>query len=600
MISAVRRRLKSHPWISVLGVAVIIVIFVGGYAALMSYVQAQDALRNVDYVEHHLTMATSQVGRDDLAHHLAMAEQQLEHAEGSFNTLGVLPVAQYIPYVGADISGTKDLLIDAHRAAATGVGLLTAVSQVAANGPGETLTASHLDDLHQKVSVAITTLASLRRPTGSLFGPVGHNREVFNAKVEKIVRSLVRVNDGIVLAKSVFATPASKVLVLPENNAEMRDQGAILSYALLSVQGTKVVETSSGEATSVVAPHPVPVPVSAGTRAFFYGNGANQDLRFVNATADFSWTGGTAASIFQAATGTRVNTVVAVDVPTMASLLKVTGPLYVPSAHVVLNAGNFSTYVLHDLYLHYPVGSQGPRKAELSEIASLLLQRIKGSTHNQFEFLRSLASDIPGRHLLVWSRDPSVESAINDLGASGTIANIDPASTFHLAVESAVAAKLDYFVHVSQSIHVTVHQDGSASVTTEVTETNTAPRGQKPSYALGPDGLNAKVPGEYVSNTYLWSPASSVVAGGRVESGLVLTGTSVVVMPQTSSRAYFSTFLPHAVRGGRFTLRLVPQGRLDPIQTKVIVFYQGKYLSSGGSSSLRLSTPVTMTYSLVP
>ena len=576
-----------------------LLVGVGAYAATMSYISARRALNNVAYVERHLSSITTTAGRKALQAHLHQAHSELVSAQSSFSAFGLLPASEWIPYFGGEIEGTQKLLSDAGVAVATGSHLVHVFSTVVAAGPLKTLSGPRLEQLETDVAQSVTTLAGLQRPVGSLFGPVGANRVAFDRKVDHATNALKKLGAGLILADSIFGHSSSKILVLPENNAEMRDQGAILSYALLSVHGSDINESSSGDSSSVVAPLPLAVPASGGTRAFFYGNGANQDLRFVNATADFSWTGGTAASIFQAATGTRVNTVVAVDVPTMASLLKVTGPLYVPSAHVVLNADNFATYVLHDLYLHYPVGSQGPRKAELSEIASLLLQRIKGSTHNQFEFLRSLASDIPGRHLLVWSRNPQVESAINELGASGKIANIDPASTFHLAVESAVAAKLDYFVHVSQSIHVTVDPDGSASVTTEVTETNTAPRGQKPSYALGPDGLNAKVPGEYVSNTYLWSPEGSVVMGGLKESGLVLAGTSVVVMPQSSAHAYFSSFLPHAVHGGHFTLRLVPQGRLDPIETKITVSYQGKYLSSGASSSMRLSTPVTMTYSLV-
>jgi len=576
-------------------------LFVGvvAYAATTSYISARRALNNVSYVERHLTLITTTAGREALQAHLHQAHSELVSAQSSFSTFGLLPASEWVPYFGGEIEGTQKLLSDAGVAVTTGSHLVHVFSTVVAAGPQKTLSAPRLEQLETDVAQSVTTLTGLQRPVGSLFGPVGANRAAFDRKVDHATNALKKLGAGLILADAIFGHSSSQILVLPENNAEMRDQGAILSYTLLSVHGSNIHEVSTGDTSSVVAPHPLAVPASGGTRAFFYGNGANQDLRFVNATADFSWSGGTSAAIFQAATGIRVNTVVALDVPTMASLLKVTGPLYVPSAHVVLNQGNFATYVLHDLYLDYPVGSQGPRKAELSEIASLLLQRIKGSAHNQFEFLRSLASDIPGRHLLVWNRDPKVESAIVALGASGKIANVDPGATFHLAVESAVAAKLDYFVHVSQSIHVMVNRDGSADVTTEVTETNTAPSGQKPSYALGPDGLNAKVPGEYVSNTYLWSPAGSVVVGGKQESGLVLTGTSVVVMPQSSAHAYFSTFLPHAIHSGRLTLRLVPQGRLDPIETKILVSYQGKHQQGQFSSSLRLSTPVTVTYSLV-
>ncbi len=591
-----RERIQRHPWIAATVLVIACLCVIVAYSAVSSYVKAQDALRNVNFVEHHLSLAESSGGRDDLQQHLKAAEIQLTAAKSSFATLGVLPMLRFVPYFGADVSGTQQLLSDALAATRTGERLVTVVSKEVAQGPKVALTSSRLQQLGAEIDASVRTLASLDRPQGSLYGPVGSNRASFNAKVTKLVSTLQKASDGVELARSIFATPHSKVLVLPENNAEMREQGAILSYTLLSVAGTDVREIASGPASSVVAPAPVSVPASAGTKYFFYGNGANQDLRFVNATADFSWSGRTAAAIFRSSTGVPVGTVVALDVPAMASLLHVTGPLYVPSAHVTLDEHNFSRYVLHDLYEDYPVGSQGPRKAELNEIAALLLERIKGSTYKEFQFLRALSSDIPGRHLLVWSSIPRVETAITGLGASGLIDAPQPDATFHLAVESAVAAKLDYYVRVSQRISVQLHANGSATVNTVVTETNTAPAGQKSSYALGPDGLNAKVPGEYVSNTYLWSPAGSFVSGGHVESGLVLNGTSVVVMPQSSGTAYFSTVIPHAVHANKFVLRLIPQSRLFPIVTSVSVSRPSGAVQGGIQGPFDLTVPVSLIF----
>jgi hypothetical protein len=318
----------------------------------------------------------------------------------------------------------------------------------------------------------------------------------------------------------------------------------------------------------------------------------------VNGTADFSWTGATAAAMFKKATGITVNAVIALDVPTMAALVGVTGPLTIPGIPEELTSANFSTVVLHDLYAQYPVGTQVPRKTELNAIATALLQRLRSARHDQVSYLRALAGQIPGRHLLLWSADPSVERAIVQLGASGKVDTVLPKRTFHVAVESAVAAKLDYYVSVHESFDVTVLPSGDAWVATTVTVHNAAPAGQAPSYQLGPDNINSHVPGEYVSNICLWSPAGSKVIGGMLESGLVLNGFSTFVFAQHSTSTPFSTYLPLAVVGGKFVLHLVPQPTLNPATVSVSVHGVG-WAVSGPSGSFSLLRPTTLTYSLV-
>ena len=383
------------------------------------------------------------------------------------------------------------------------------------------------------------------------------------------------------------------ILVLGENDAEMRDQGAILSYGLIRTVNGRARVLRSGSTDHIEPPGPVVVPASPGTRATFYGNGANRIWQSINDTADFSWTGRTAAAMFLRATGIRVDDVVAMDVPALASLLGVTGPISVSGIAPRLTEANLATVLLHDLYAAYPTGSQSARHDELASIASTVLERLEEAHGEDVAFVRALASQLGGRHLLLWSANPSVQAALGTLGAAGRVDVVLPRSTFHVAVESVVAAKLDYYVQVKVDYSVTLLHDGGAWVTARVTQINGAPAGQPASYQLGPDGFNSHVPGEYVSNIFFWSPMGSVAKGGVAESGLVVRGTSAVTFAQHESTVTFRTYLPHAVVRHRFLLHLVPQPRLNPELVSVTVRAAGGTESTQSIRDVPLDAPLT-------
>ena len=569
------------------------------FSALTARSHALRALNEFQYVQRNLSSASTTSGRANLEAHLETALSESQEASSSLTSTVVLGAVQWIPYFGDEIKGAQKLFTDASTAASSGLNILHALDRFQTSDTGGDISSVSLTALQREVALATSKITSLNRPVGSLFGPVGHERAKFDKKVARAVSELKNVTSGISVGREILGIGGtSTILVLPENNAEMRDQGTILSYSLVRTRGASFTLLRSGSVASINLTSPANVPASPGTKAFFYPAEANEIFQSVNATADFSWTGATAAAMFKKATGITVDAVVALDVPTMAALEGVTGPLSIPGIPEQLTSGNFSTVVLHDLYAQYPVGTQVPRKTELNAIATALLQRLRSARHDQVSYLRALTGQIPGRHLLLWSADPSVERAIVQLGASGRVDTVLPKRTFHVAVESAVAAKLDYYVAVHESFNVTVLPGGDAWVATTVTVHNTAPAGQPPSYQLGPDNINSHVPGEYVSNIYLWSPAGSKVIGAKSESGLVLNGFSTDVFAQHSTSTPFSTYVPLAVVGGKFVLHLVPQPTLNPATVSVTVHGVG-WAVSGPTGSFSLLRPTTLTYSLV-
>lgn len=569
------------------------------YSTLTARSHALRAQTEFQYVQRNLSSASTTSGRANLEAHLETALSESQAANNSLTSTVVLSAARWIPYFGEEIKGAQSLFTDASTAATNGLNILHALDTFQSSDAGGDISRVSLTALQREVAAATSNITSLNRPVGSLFGPVGHERAVFNEKMARAASEMKNVGDGLSVGRELLGIgKTSTILVLPENNAEMRDQGAILSYSLVQTHDASFTVLRSGSVESINLTSPLDVPASPGTKYFFYPSGANQIYQSVNGTADFSWTGATAAAMFKKATGITVDSVVALDVPTMAALVGVTGPISVPGIPEQLTSANFSTVVLHDLYAQYPVGTQVPRKTELNAIATALLQRLRSARHDQVSYLRALAGQIPGRHLLLWSAIPSVESAVVRLGASGRVDTVLPKRTFHVAVESAVAAKMDYYITVHESFNVTVLPSGAASVATIVTVHNTAPAGQPASYQLGPDNINSHVPGEYVANISLWSPAGSKVVGGKSESGLVLNGFSTDVFAQHSQSTLFATSLPLAVVGGKFVLHLVPQPTLNPATVSVSVSGVG-WAVSGPKGPFSLIRPTTLEYSVV-
>jgi hypothetical protein len=585
------------PWI--IGVFAFILVLAGlaAYSSFTARSHAQRALSEFQYVQRDLSSASTTSGRTNLESHLKVALSESRAANDSLTSTVVLRAVEWVPYFGNEVKGASALFTDASAAASNGLGILHALDTFQERDASGDISNASLIALQHDVTLATSRIASLSRPEGRLFGPVGHERMLFNEKVTRAVTELKDVSDGLSVGRSLLGNGGSStVLVLPENNAEMRDQGAILSYSLVRIHGTSLSVLRSGTVADINLTSPLDVPASAGTKAFFYGNEANEIYQSVNSTADFSWTGATAAAMFKKATGITVDDVVALDVPTMAALVGVTGPLTIPGIPEQLTSANFATVVLHDLYAQYPAGTQVPRKTELNDIATVLLQRIRSDRRDQLKFLRSLAAQIPGRHLLLWSSTPSVETAIVHLGASGKVDTVLPRRTFHLAVESAVAAKMDYYISIHEDYKVSILSGGDAWVETTVTLRNNAPAGQPPSYQLGPDGINSHVPGEYVSNIFLWSPAGSQVVGGVNESGLKLSAVSTEVLPQRSTSVTFWTYLPLAVVGGNLVLHFVPQPTLVPAQVAVSVQGADWTIEGPKQCNFALSRPVTVTY----
>lgn len=558
---------------SVVSKFVILVSLLLGAQAFLALVDVQLAM---DQAKSTITTAldtrqqmTSASGRAHAQADINVVEQDTSAAYTTLHSSFALNVLGSLPLLHRQREGLSQLVRDVGQTAAIGNGLLHQVNGLSGTTQGLTIPIPRLKSLQASVSSAHDQLLTFDRPSNGLWGPLRSARASFDAKDSKLIALLETGSNVLSYALPLVGGDGPRqYLIAGENDAEMRDQGEVLSVALMhSVNGSFSLDNTGP--SDAPLPQPVAVPLPSGTQAIFGSLQPTQLWQSVNATADFPLSGQIMQAMYQQMTGIHVNGVVALDVPTLVSLLRLYGPVSVPGIAQPVTAANASDILLHQLYAQFSYGNQAPRHDDVSAVANAVVHKMKTEHVDLAALAVALAKDVAGRHLLAWDENPSYEALIVDSGGSGAIDTKDSDRTFHLSVQSATAAKLDYYVTTRIRMVVAITKQNDAVVTTYATISNHAPAGQGPSYQLGPDYINSFTPGQYVARIYLWSPKGSHTASGISESGLVLNQTATSVLPQQQQTVNFTTLIPNAVRNGHLSLQLVPQPSLVPAQVSV-------------------------------
>ena len=483
-------------------------------------------------------------------------------------------VARFIPVLSRQRGGLLNLIGDSRIAANAGQRLLTSVDGLTDNAQlreGK-LPYEGFAELATEVARAGTSVGRAVRPSPGLLGPLGQARRTLNEVAESSSGRLLAGADALTAARTFLGGANDRtMLVAMQNNAEMRDQGMVLSYAVARFANDGVTFDRTGNIGDVVLSQAVPDPVPPGTKEVFGFINPTKLWQSVNASADFAVSGRTMISMYRQATGQTLDGVIAIDVPGLAALLRVVGPVQVAGIAEPLTAENAPKALLHDLYNGLaPNDPQANRRERLGDVVRSVIEKLTTGTRDTIGLGRELGEAASGGHLRLWSSRPDEEQAFERTGLGGGPATTLADRTFHVAVENRTASKLDYYVQPKVRQEVTLARNGDAHVHTTIDLDNQAPAGAPPSYQLGPQEGQTR-PGEYIAWFLLWGPAGARQGGGVPESGLTLSNITGTVQAGEKISAVFDTVIPDAVRDGRLTLRLVPQSRLQPMTLDVRV-----------------------------
>ena len=495
----------------------------------------------------------------------------------------VLALAAAVAGLRGQRAGFIRLIDDSAGAAGAGRRLLAAVDVLAERTQVRdgALSLDGLAELQQHVRVAGDAIGARSTGGGELWGPLGDARRQFDEMAASSARRLTGGSEALGASRTFLGAGGSRrYLIAAQNNAEMRDQGAVLSYVVASFRDGRMSLEKQGSVADPTLTAPTATPVPRGTQEVFGSILPTQIWQSVNATADFAFSGRAMADMYRQATGQAVDGVIALDVPALAGLLGTVGAVAIEGVAEPVTADNVGRLLLNDFYQGLgPTSDQTLRRERQGDVVKAVVDRISSGSRDAVALGRALGDAARGGHLRLWSADGPEEDVFERTGLAGGPATKDPDRTFHVAVQNRTASKLDFFVKPSVRQDVRVTSQGTAVVRTTVVVENQAPTNGKPSYQLGAAAITDK-PGDYLAWVLLWGPAGSrQLQSGVAESGLNLSQFVLAVPAGERREISFETVIPGAVRNGGLSLRLVPQARLEPMPLSVTVRTEGRSVS---------------------
>ena len=136
------------------------------------------------------------------------------------------------------------------------------------------------------------------------------------------------------------------------------------------------------------------------------------DWRNLGLTPQFDVTAELAARMWAARTGQQVDGVLAVDVAGLRQILDGHRPGPGRPAMTV-DADNVEQYLLHDQYAGLSDNSAGtrPRRTRSVPSPTAVLRQLQGQSTDLRTLASAVAGAVAGRHLMVWSSDPTTQAA---------------------------------------------------------------------------------------------------------------------------------------------------------------------------------------------
>lgn len=600
------RRLRTRRAVRVLVLAALPVGLVLIVSAWRDLTLAQrdlgSARKRIQQVSADAASLQTPDGRRAAYVEIDLALGAITDARGRLAGSITLDLARLVPGLRTQRSGLFDVIDDASAGARTGRELLAH-----ADGLASRLTVAEgrlpieaLVDLEVGVRTAAEEIAVLQSPADGLWWPVRGARQGLNRAVADGSVRLSAAADSLDATRGFLGGDGPRRhLVALQNNAEMRAQGMVLSYAVLTVDAGSVSLDQGGSVQDLALDQPVDAVLPAGTAEVFGPLKPLQLWQSVNATPDFSVSGRVMADMYRQATSESVSGVIGIDVPGLSAILKVIGPVNLDGVEEPISSDSAARVLLNDLYReHDESGNQEQRRERLHELTATVFLRLMSSGVDVVALGQELGTASGGGHLRLWSGDTSEQEVFRRQGLSGGPAEVFADRTFHVAVENRTANKVDYFVRPSIHQRVTIGAAGDAVIRTIVTVENQAPAGAAPSYQLS-STLPDFAPGEYMAWVLMWAPTGSTDRDGGVpESGLVVSHRVVVVAPGESRQVVFETTLPGAVRNGRLDLRYFPQPRLIPTSLTVEILAPGWRLEENPDWTGVVDTTRTLTWQM--
>jgi hypothetical protein len=499
----------------------------------------------------------------------------------------VLAPVRILPFVGRQVRSASALSGAAHEAVDLGADILRDVHALIEPGlpPGP----ARVDALRESARIAAQGRDLLHQidlgPDDALVGPLADARDRFASELADVENAMGVAADGASSMAKVMQGPTTWLL-LAANNGEMRaGSGMFLSATTVHFADGRMSLSDVRSLADMVLPQPVAV-TDADLLARWGWSGLDRDFRNVALTPRFPASAEQAARMWVAATGEKIDGVVALDVAGLAAFLQALGPVEVDG--VRLDAGGVTQYLLHDQYIGATDDTQ-ERRDRLGRIARTIFERINQPGVDLPSVAQSVRDATQGRHLMVWSADAALQSVWERAEVAGAL---HPESVL-VALSNRGGNKLDQHVRVTAHLETTAGNDGT-DVTVRLRVTNSLPAGEPP-YVVGGNGsysgfLTVDLPRDATGVT-LEGGAQLAALGS--DGGVSQVIGRVVLIEQGAT---LEATLRFHLAAGLSELRIEPSARLPALTWD----WDAVTWQDGESKVVRFSDPGKVADALLP
>jgi hypothetical protein len=521
-------------------------IFTGAQAGIGHLNQAEQALASQNTEEANSQFAQA-------LHNFTTGKQQLEEGNTMVtDILSVLPQtrdAQNVLSAAALISQSGQEMVKLYSAASS----LSFSPQGLESSAGVTPTITAMDDALSSAAEKIKSANVKLLSVNPSFIPAQKRTEfvALTGKLSVADSAISNVKDIFSLLRQMVI-PKTNVLLLFENNNELRPGGGFIgTYGNFVLENGKITSQTissiydlDGQLQQKISP---PTPLLNVSDRWY--------IRDSNWFADFEASSHKVSGFYELEGGQTPNVTVAITPSVITSLLKITGPVTLPSFNITLDADNFveQTQAISTISYNTPLNKP---KQILADFFPVFIQKLKLLSKDQYkQVLITLLQQLQQKQIVFAAQDTAVQSQLETFNWAGKIFGTDR-DYFNMVSSNLGGTKTDLSIQKKIHLETTISSNGSITddLTVDITNQlpklagteNTSfvrflvPKGSKLLSVTGFDGKNLD---SLKNKSY---KVDSAVANW--ESGMVKDVSSGTLIGTESEKTFFGNWL--TVPGG--------------------------------------------------
>lgn len=450
-------------------------LVVGGYCAWQANQLYQAALA----AKSDFTIVKAAVAAKDFSGaKVALGTGTAHIADAHAASRRLWPI-KWLPWIHTQFVVVDQLLIAGEHFGAAGQPLLDIAQQVNDVAGSESVTANQIGQAEKEallktlyespatvtqaqgdLQAAVDALKEL--PTSGVVAPLQVVVQTVQDNLPTIEAAVAKGLPFLTVAPAIAGYPEAKTyLFLLQNNTELRPTGGFIgTYGILKLNAGNIDEFKTDNIYNIdnqVKDTWNEVPPPALQR---YLSASKWFLRDSNWDPDFPTSARKAEEFYhgELENDRAVDGVIAVTPELIHDLLELTGPIKIDGDEY--NAENLTEKLQYQVEIaFYSEGiSDSARKEVIGKLAAELLDRVMDLPQSSWDKLAAvLITNLEEKHVLIYSKDTTVQQLVRDIGWDGSITN--PDSDFVMVVDANLAAKKTDRV-MTKVMDYTISQDG--------------------------------------------------------------------------------------------------------------------------------------------